>query len=171
LVDNSSNLNHPRGRINYRWLIAGALVFVLLWLIPLFFAKPVSTTPDPVKNADGDLPVASPAVSVILASPANYYGRPVSISGQIKQVIDQRSFVIASGNEEILVIGQRSVPELSGNQAGFTINNGDSIKATGVVRMFEANEIKKEISGVNTDSLGNWNGKPVILANNLGKNT
>jgi hypothetical protein len=171
-MDSSSNLNNPRGRFHLWWLGAAALIIAALWLIPTVLAPAISNSNEPVRQGNDDLALPTPAISAIMADPANYYGKAIANTGQVKQVINQRAFVTGSGNDQLLVIAQKPLAGSNSNQFLPALNNGDTVKISGTLRLFDQNEIKKELGAdLDLSSFSNWNGKPVLLADSLTKST
>ncbi|RJR23782.1 hypothetical protein C4578_03745 [Candidatus Microgenomates bacterium] len=119
----------------------------------------VEVTPSPAEERD--------LIDDITQNPANYYGREVTVSSEVEEVIGSRGLVLDSPgilDDDLLVITS-SVP----GQA--EINNfkeGDLVRIMGTVREFNLVETENDLNVDLDDNLfENREGEPVIIANSV----
>lgn len=102
----------------------------------------------------------------IIENPSAYVGKTVTVSGDVEEIHGPRAFNMDSGASlgELLVVGREPFPQIpeAGNRA-YVIN--DVATVTGVVKMFVAADVEREIGWDLDPKLeAEFNAKPVLIA-------
>lgn len=106
----------------------------------------------------------------IIENPSAYVGKTVMVSGDVEEIHGPRAFNMDSGASlgELLVVGREPFPNLpdAGDRA-YVIN--DVATVTGVVRMFAAADVEREIGwDLDPNIESEFNGKPVLVVQKAG---
>ena len=108
----------------------------------------------------------------VLDDPAAYYGRRVTVFGEVDEMIGPRAFTLADndlvGDDELLVVGATRLPAVQGRAAEEPLLEDDLVMATGPVRQFNLAEVEREVGFDLDDGLfRDWAGRPVLIARSL----
>lgn len=137
-------------------IAAAVLIGLILWA--LFAAD------------DGD-EVANAGVSIddITDNPSRYFGRTVTVAGEVDEIIGQRALTIGGddfiGEDELLVVSVNQLPNVSGRPGANRLDKDDLVQVTGPVRRFAVADLEREIGTDLDDNLfRDWEGKPAVVA-------
>ena len=142
-----------------RMRLAGlALLALLGFLLIPFFRDDETTTAD-----------TGATVADIAREPGRFAGKVVTVSGEVKRVLDIRAIVLGGPEfidaDELLIVGATSLPVVSGRAPDMPVAVNDILQATGSVRQFDLAAIEKE-AGMDLDDVifRAWTAKPVLVA-------
>ncbi|MDP9374472.1 MAG: hypothetical protein M3Q65_18885, partial [Chloroflexota bacterium] len=117
---------------------------------------------------------AGATVAAIADNPSAFYGRRVTVSGEVDEIVGPRAFTIGGedfvGGDELLVVNAdpslRIAPPAVSNVPGDgVLDEDDLVQVTGPVRRFDLAEVEREIGADLDDGLfAGWAGKPAVVA-------
>lgn len=144
-----------------KYLVFAVLVFAVAALVFGIYYYQQVTKP----TTDSERRVGS-----VLSRPKEFYGEQVTLTGDIGKTVGQQSFTINSPNflqGDLLVISKESLGPIGGSgESG--ISEEERVLITGIVREFRIREIEKELGEDLVDNtFADWEGKPVVLAENV----
>lgn len=150
-------------------LLALAAIGALIWLLfTLFSARDQAATVLPNATPGTVSPNATPVVvtpSAILSNPRGFYGRPVTTSGEITDIVSLRSLTMAG---DLLVVSRQDLRDAQGQPLTTTVYGRDPVRVSGTVREFNLAEIEREIGAdLQDDRFTRWLGKPVVVATSV----
>ena len=112
-------------------------------------------------SEDGSRAQSAPVtVDEIADNPDAFRGETVTVTGKIHDVVSPKVFAITG---DVLGRPEPKVLVVDRGEPGAEVSKGESIKVTGMVRQFDADEFREEIQ-VELESYG---GSPVILASSV----
>ena len=116
--------------------------------------------------------ITAVTVPELASDPETYMGRVVTVSGEVNKVLGQHWFTIGGedfGGKEVLVLGRMSMPALIQNLADSVHVSNDIVQVTGVVRVFEEDQLEREIPGIDLDGdiFDPFDAEPVIVMTEL----
>jgi hypothetical protein len=143
------------------WLIGAAVLLALALLLIPFFNERDSAGPD-----------TGATISEITSNPAQYYGKTVTVSGEVDRLLGQRGFTIGGqdfiGGNELLVVGAKPLPAVADRPNNAPLVADDVVQVTGPVRQFDLAAFEKEIGADLDDNLFSaYAGKPAIIAQSV----
>lgn len=121
---------------------------------------------------ESESPNTDVTVSDIANNPSEFYGKSVTVSGEIDDVMSRGAFVLGGkdfiGGSEVLVITAHALPGSGGRTKDAPAHENDLLQATGTVRPFDLAAVEKELSiDLNDAVFDAWSGKPVVVARSL----
>ncbi len=105
----------------------------------------------------------------IVENPAAYVGKTVNVTGQVEEILGPRAFTMDSGLSigELLVIGRDPYPQVP-DVANRAYVVSDLASVTGVVRLFVAADIEREIGwDLDPQIEIEYNSRPVLVVQNV----
>lgn len=115
----------------------------------------------------------SPTISNISEKPDSFLGQTVTVKGEIKEIKGTRMMWISPPGREIgkdlLVASKREWPRVEGRPTEAWPAKNDAVEVTGTVQKFDAALLEREV-GIKLEpanDIGDWNGKPVLLASRI----
>ena len=106
-------------------------------------------------------------VEAVVEEPAEYYGKQVTVTGEVTEIYSPRAFALESGgliDETILVVTKTPIQVL----APMTLDVEDDIAVTGMVRQMVVADVEQELGWDLEETLEvEYQGKPVIVAQSL----
>lgn len=116
--------------------------------------------------------ITAVTVPELATDPEDYVGRTVAIAGEVNKVLGPRWFTIGGeefGGKEVLVLGNSSAPALVDRLADSAVVMNDIVQVTGVVRVFEEDQLEREIPGIDLDGdiFDPYDAEPVIVMTQL----
>ena len=152
--DSTARFSRFRKSLSSRYLLTFAL------LVPMLFAA--SCAESSSEKADR---VGGVTAQQIIENPSAYVGKTVTVSGDVEEIHGPRAFNMDSGTSlgELLVVGREPFPNIPGNEnRAYVINDVATI--TGVIKMFNADEVKKDIGwDLDPNIVTAFNNKPVLI--------
>ncbi|MEG3437916.1 hypothetical protein V0288_12380 [Pannus brasiliensis CCIBt3594] len=114
----------------------------------------------------------SPKPGDLTRDPGRYYGKPLAVTGQVKDVSGTNAFTLSEnrlfGGQDLLVL--RAKGETAGSTANQpAVQNGESVAVTGVLRPFSVADLQREYN-LNLDAATRqrletrYANKPVLIA-------
>ncbi len=143
-----------------RWMWPASLAMLVLLgilLIPFFTDDETTITDTGATAAD------------IVRDPARFIDKAVTVSGEVKSVLDLRAIVLGGpefiGADELLVVCATSLPVVQGRGPDAPLEPNDILQVTGTVRQFDLAVIEKEIGADLEDAIFSpWTGKAALVA-------
>ncbi len=108
---------------------------------------------------------AGNTIQRITSEPQNFYGKTVTVSGDVSKVMNPHAVEISGGgNNDMLVFSKKAFTDY----AHRNITKDDTVQVTGTVEPFNMDKIRREI-GFNLDNrtFADWNDKPVLIAKDI----
>ncbi len=136
-----------------------SLLAVALLLPMLFVASCAESSSEKADRVGGV------TAQQIIENPSAYVGKTVTVSGDVEEIHGPRAFNMDSGTSlgELLVVGREPFPQIPGNESRAYVIN-DVATVTGVIKMFNADEVKKDIGWDLDPNIGSaFNNKPVLI--------
>lgn len=103
-------------------------------------------------------------------SPAQFYGRDVSVFGTVEKNFGTRGMLVGSQgptNEKIFVISKQNIIGVGGGPGMPLYPTNSPVVVSGTVRIFHLKEIEKDLGvDLNDEIYAQFEGKPVIIADN-----
>ena len=193
--DGSKNGNHssrpasPAGRtvdqstpaernINRRARVfnIACLIFFAGLLFLAFFNRnrPVTTEDSSTLLTPGDkgtLPNLA-TVSELNATPDQFLGQTVTVSGAVERILGPRSFTIGGkeymGGHELLIVSAQPLPVVLNRRAVAPVARGDIIQVTGTVRNFALADFEKEAGiDLRDDLFSDFTARPALIARDV----
>ena len=147
-----------RGGAPWLWGIVVVLMLVIAALIVI-----------PLVGDDAG-PAAADGVTVrqIVGDPAAFYGKEVTVSGEVDDVIEARVFVLGGdefGGERLVVVSANPLPAVAGRPAVAPLVANDIVQVRGQVRQLAVVAIEREV-GIELDDarLAEFEGRPGVVA-------
>lgn len=146
------------GSPRWMWLAGLALLALLGILLIPFFRDDETITAD-----------TGATVADISRDPARFIDKGVTVSGEVKTLINLRAVVLGGpkfvGADELLVVCTTSLPVVNGRRPDAPVEVNDILQVAGLVRQFDLAAIEKE-AGMDLDDVlfRVWAGKPVLVA-------
>jgi len=114
-------------------------------------------------------------VSTIVTNPDSYSGVQLSLSGKIDSVIGSRAFTIDNpglAGGELLVISATPLEAIGGSGIDQRIiDRDDQVRISGRVQRFSLQQIEAQLgTDLVDETFADWEGKPVIIADEVEKN-
>ena len=107
------------------------------------------------EKAERTAPAQKATVEEIKTNPKKFYGKSVTVSGQITEAVQPNAFRIGSGGNRLLVVGTRSLEE--------KVDEGDRVRVAGTVRRFKLDELRKDVDyGIDDEYFSRFEGDPAI---------
>lgn len=110
---------------------------------------------------------AGDTIQRINSDPQNYYGKTVTVSGEVDKVMNPHAVQISGEGmmqNDMLVVSKRNFSDV----ARRNLAENDRLQVSGTVRQFRIAEIEKEIGfDLDDQAFSDWNDKPVLIANNV----
>ncbi len=101
--------------------------------------------------------------------PQNYYGKTVTVSGEVKKLLNPRAFEVSGEgmtHNDMLVVTKKPLSDMTA-QAGQLAENA-RVEVSGIVRPFDTREIGKEVGFTLDDQMfKDWRNKPVVIAESI----
>ncbi len=114
-------------------------------------AEEAKTKREPERTA----PAQEATVQEIKTNPEKFYGKSVTVSGQITEAVQPNVFRIGSGGNQLLVVGTRSLEA--------KVDEGDRARAAGTVRRFKVDELHTEVDyGIDSEYFSRFEGDPAL---------
>lgn len=160
-------VRRPRGRgplgLDPMVLVLGGLALIALLALAVYLANDRNRVADDV---DG------PSVSAIADEPAAFYGKEVTIDGEVVDSLGPRAFVLGEreGLEttRVLVLGAEALPVAEGRSEDAPFLDDDEVQVSGMVRPFRQDELEREL-GFDLDdaAFADWENEPAIVATSV----
>jgi hypothetical protein len=139
------------------WLLLGLLAIgLLIWLavdaLDIGQARPAAPDAAP----------ANATLATYAATPREFYGKTVTISGEITDVVGLNAVTLG---DRVLVITKRQLLDAQGKPLQTTVTGRDVMQVTGTAREFDLAAFEKE-AGIDLEDakFTRWAGKPAIIA-------
>ncbi len=157
--------SEPAGRTGWRWRDAARRVAAL------------------AMAASVALPAAAPAfanhldaygatIDEIAEDPAAFYGRTVSVDGEVGEMLGPRSFTLEDSDilfdEAIPIVASRPLLDTAGRPIDPTTFDGRFVQVVGTVHQFNARAFEDRL-GIDLDDAAwaDWGGHPAIIATHV----
>jgi len=143
-------------------LALGGLALIALLAIAAYLA----TDRGRANGSDG------PSVAAIADEPAAYYGKEVTITGEVSRSLGGRAFVLGEDSalnpKRVLVLGADALPVAEGRSADNPFQDGDTVQVSGPVRPFRQDELERDL-GFDLDdaTFADWENEPAIIATSV----
>ncbi len=109
-------------------------------------------------------PAERVTVEELSSNPSEFYGDTVTVSGKVIEAVEPGAFRIENDGTRLLVVGVEQISKIVNGDTK-AVNEGDRIRATGKVRQFEKEEIRKKVDyGIDNEYFGDYEGDPAVLA-------
>ncbi len=126
----------------------------------------------PAEDVESEGPAAGVTLTDIVESPDDFFGKSVTVSGEVNELVGPQAFTIGGedflGTDELLIVGAQQLPNIiegvpEGEPA--EIGEDDIVQVTGTVREFVITDIEEEIGADLDDALfEEFEGQPVVVA-------
>jgi hypothetical protein len=108
----------------------------------------------------------------ITEDPAAFYGRMVTVAGEVDGVLSERAFSIEDDDilfdDDIIVITSRPLPAIGGRWRDGALLEDDIVLVSGTVRPFNLAEIERELGvDLDDDTFAYWTGDSAIVASSV----
>ena len=137
------------------WILLGLLAIgVLIWLLveALDIGQPAARTAAP----------ANATLATYAANPGDYYGKSVTVSGEITDVVSLNAVTLG---DRVLVITKKQLLDAQGRPLQTQVTSRDTMQVTGTAREFNLAAFDRE-AGIDLEDgkFTRWAGKPAIIA-------
>jgi len=128
-------------------------------------------SPEGRTNAGEEAGQTRPAERVTIEeltdNPSEFYGESVTVNGEVIEEVEPGAFRIEGDDGELLVVGVQQLQKIA--KGGVKeVDEGDRVRATGEVRQFKIEEVRKEVDyGIDNEYFGDFKGDPAVLANSF----
>ena len=150
-------------RRSWRGAVPGA---ALLLALATSLAGPLAGVPVAAQEVGAD---AWAKIDEILDNPAAYYGRRVTVSGEVGEILGPRSFRLEDSDlvfeEAIPVVGARPLRAPGGRAVGADFFGDREVRVIGEVRQFNLRSFEEQLGVDLDDNLwAEFAGRPAIVA-------
>ena len=108
----------------------------------------------------------------ITEDPTAFYGRAVTVAGEVDAVLSERAFSIEDDDilfdDDIVVITSRPLPAIGGRWRDGALLEDDIVLVSGTVRPYNLAEIERELGvDLDDDTFAYWTGNSAIVASSV----
>jgi hypothetical protein len=144
-------------------LVLGGLALVALLALAVYLANDRNRVAD---DADG------PSVAAIADEPAAFYGKEVTIDGEVVDSLGPRAFVLGEreglDTARVLVLGAAALPVAEGRSEDAPFLDDDEVQVSGMVRPFRQDELERELGFDLDDAVfADWENEPTLVATSV----
>ena len=112
-------------------------------------------------------PAERVTIEEITDNPSEFYGESVTVNGEVIEVVEPGAFRIEGDDGELLVVGVQRFSEIAQGKVK-EVSEGDAVRATGEVRQFKLEEVRKEVDyGIDNEYFGDFKGDPAVLVSSF----
>lgn len=155
----------PR-RSGVRWWAIGAVTAA----VALFQAGCTGPAGGRPVADQASVPDTGATISLIAERPRTYFGKTVTVSGEVDRVYGPHAFLFEGdqfvGGADLLVVTRQPLPAVPGRPADAPLRAGDIVQVTGLVRPLDAAALQREL-GVDLPTnllLAELADRPVVVA-------
>ncbi len=136
------------------WLLLAALAIgALIWLLIAFFNDRDTARPAAPVNA---------TLAEIVNNPRNYYGKTVTVSGEITDVVSTNALTLG---DRVLVLSSQPFRDGRGQPLQPSVAGRDTLQVTGTVREFDLLAIERDMRiDLEDAKFARWKDQPAIIA-------
>lgn len=144
------------------WSALGVgLTILVVLLIGSFFSKQTTRSEEQIGR--------------LLEKPKEFYGKEIDLTGEIEEIVGNRTFTLDSPDEfngSLLVISRESLEPIGGAGASdFIFDEGERVSIKGRVEEFRVREVEERLRiDLKDEEFSSWEGKPVIIADTVQTN-
>lgn len=113
-------------------------------------------------------------LSQITQNPDDFINQTVDVRGEVDEVIGSRAISLNSPNAtdpNVLVISKAPIVPVGGGDDESMFTNEDRVRVVGEVRRFSLRDVEEELgSDLIDEEFEDWEGEPVIIAENIERN-
>lgn len=122
------------------------------------------------QDETADEPDKDNMLSLITDDPGAYYGKKVTVAGEIQDLQSQRVFKISDQavGDELLVLTPRALTESQAAESEELFEDNADVKVTGTLRQLEIADVEREFDVDLTNEIEvEFKEKPVLIADNF----
>ncbi len=168
--------NKQKNTVLGRVALGGLLIVFTILLMISFYNSDSSSIRDLQQKANkveifGDERGQNVNLEEVAHKPDDYYGKTISVRGEVGQNIGTRGITIESVglvDDMLLVISREALVGVGGGPGEIFYSQNDDVRVSGVVREFRIAQIEQEL-GINLDdeTFRVFEGKPVVIADSI----
>lgn len=110
-------------------------------------------------------------VSQIATQPTRYFGRSVSLSSEVAEVLGPRALLVGGsefeGGDSLLVVGAEPFAVPGARELERAVLETDLIQAVGTLRVFDKEELEERLGLSLADRLERFSGDPVLVVDEV----
>jgi hypothetical protein len=146
------------------WLLLGVLAIgLLVWLLWAAMNDGDGAAPGAAGGATGQ--AANVTLNEYTSNPGRYYGRPITVSGEVTDVESLNAFELGG---EVLVISQQPLRDQQGNPIDPSAAQPDRVQVTGTAREFDLVAFERDLQlNLDDGKFNRWDNRPAIVASSV----